>query len=137
MTNYSDFEDFGGTREELAALKKELPTARAIVFDLRPAVAPSESDQGLASYGISGSGLPGLFTSLSVGIPGERRRMHVGYAPQDGSTSGDHSSVAIAPGWIETDMTAPVKTMPRNDEFFSRTPPGRWGQSEEIAGTAM
>jgi C-terminal processing protease CtpA/Prc len=92
MTNYSDFEDFGGTREKLAALKKELPTARAIVFDLRPAVPPSESDQGLASNGISGSGLPGLLTSVSVDMPGERRRMHVGYAPQDGSTSGDYSS---------------------------------------------
>ncbi|MGA7382273.1 MAG: S41 family peptidase, partial [Terriglobales bacterium] len=92
MTNYSDFEDFGGTREKLAALKKELPTARAIIFDLRPAVAPSESDQGLASYGISGSGLAGLLTTVSVDMPGERRRMHVGYAPQDGSTSGDYSS---------------------------------------------
>jgi C-terminal processing protease CtpA/Prc len=92
MTNYSDFEDFGGTREKLAALKKELPTARAIVFDLRPAVVPSESDQGLASYGISASGLPGLLASASVDMPAERRRMHVGYAPQDGTTSGDYSS---------------------------------------------
>ena len=92
MTNYSDFQDFGGTGEKLAALKKELPTARAVVFDLRPAVVPSESDQGLASYGISGSGLAGLLTTVSVDMPGERRRMHIGYAPQDGSTSGDYSS---------------------------------------------
>jgi 2-dehydro-3-deoxy-D-gluconate 5-dehydrogenase len=44
---------------------------------------------------------------------------------------------AIAPGWIETDMTAPVKTMPLNDEILMRTPAGRWGQPEEIAGTAV
>jgi NAD(P)-dependent dehydrogenase (short-subunit alcohol dehydrogenase family) len=44
---------------------------------------------------------------------------------------------AIAPGWIETDMTAPVHTMPLNDEILSRTPAGRWGQPEEIAGTAV
>ena len=44
---------------------------------------------------------------------------------------------AIAPGWIETDMTAPVHTMPLNDEILARTPAGRWGQPEEIAGTAV
>ena len=45
---------------------------------------------------------------------------------------------AIAPGWIETDMTAPAKTMQAfNDEIILRTPAGRWGQTEEIAGTAV
>src|ERR1041385_6654607 len=44
---------------------------------------------------------------------------------------------AIAPGWIETDMTAPVKSMPLNDEILARTPAGRWGQPEELAGTAV
>jgi hypothetical protein len=29
---------------------------------------------------------------------------------------------AIAPGWIGTDMTAPVRTMPLNDEILARTP---------------
>jgi C-terminal processing protease CtpA/Prc len=92
MTNYADFQDVDGTREKLAALKKELATARAVVFDLRPAVTPSDSEQGLASYGISGSGLAGELTTVSLDMPGERRRMHVGYTPQDGTTSGDYSS---------------------------------------------
>jgi len=39
---------------------------------------------------------------------------------------------AIAPGWIETDMTAPVRTMPMNDEILARTPAGRWGQPEDL-----
>ena len=35
---------------------------------------------------------------------------------------------AIAPGWIETDMTAVVKTMPAMyDEIILRTPSGRFG----------
>ena len=47
---------------------------------------------------------------------------------------------AIAPGWIETDMTAPVRTpdfKAMNDEIMARTPAGRWGKTEEIAGTAI
>src|SRR5208283_1394038 len=92
MTNYADFQDFVGTEEKLEALKKELPTARAVVFDLRPAVTPSESEQGMASYDISDSGLAGELTTASLDMPGERRRMYLGYAPQDGTTSGSYSS---------------------------------------------
>lgn len=47
---------------------------------------------------------------------------------------------AIAPGWIETDMTAAVRTealKAMNDEILARTPAGRWGQPSEIAGTAI
>ena len=42
---------------------------------------------------------------------------------------------AIAPGWIETEMTAPVRTpgmIAMNDEILARTPAGR---CHEIAGT--
>ena len=42
---------------------------------------------------------------------------------------------AIAPGWIETDMTAPVRT-PYGDEILMRTPAGRWGKTEEMGGAA-
>jgi NAD(P)-dependent dehydrogenase (short-subunit alcohol dehydrogenase family) len=43
---------------------------------------------------------------------------------------------AIAPGWIVTDMTAtPMKLM--NEEILARNPAGRWGQPEEVAGTAV
>jgi 2-deoxy-D-gluconate 3-dehydrogenase len=44
---------------------------------------------------------------------------------------------AIAPGWIETEMTVPIREMPFNDEILARTPAGRWGLPEECAGTAV
>jgi 2-deoxy-D-gluconate 3-dehydrogenase len=47
---------------------------------------------------------------------------------------------AIAPGWVETDMTAVVRTpdfKAMNDEIIARTPAGRWGQPQEMAGPAI
>ena len=44
---------------------------------------------------------------------------------------------AIAPGWFETEMTAPVKDLPMNEKIMARTPAGRWGRPEELAGTAI
>jgi len=44
---------------------------------------------------------------------------------------------AIAPGWFETDMTAPVRELPMNEKIMARTPAGRWGQPDEIAGAAI
>ena len=92
MTDYSEFEDFVGTTARLEALKKELSAASALVFDLRPSSAPSESAKGMAAYAISESGLPGAFTTAALDMPVERTRIHVGYPPQDGTTSGGYSS---------------------------------------------
>ena len=47
---------------------------------------------------------------------------------------------AIAPGWFKTDMTAPVRSdemKEMNDEIIARTPAGRWGDSDELVGTAI
>lgn len=44
---------------------------------------------------------------------------------------------AIVPGWFDTDMTASIKILPINDEIILRTPAGRWGQPDEVIGTAI
>lgn len=90
MTNYADLMDFVLTREKLQAIKKEIPHARSVVFDLRPSVIPSEG--GMASYSLSESGLTSVMIASPLTAPGERRRMYIGYPPQHGSTSGGYSS---------------------------------------------
>jgi len=112
MTRYSDFTDFVGSREKLEALKKELPNARAVVFDLRPETTPSESEQGLASYAIASSGLAEALTAVSLDMPGERRRKHIGYAPQDGFTSGGYSSGFYLQGRPSIDPGKSAKDLP-------------------------
>ena len=44
---------------------------------------------------------------------------------------------AILPGWIESDMTAPIKSRPFYQEIIMRTPAGRFGTPGECAGAAI
>ncbi len=48
---------------------------------------------------------------------------------------------AIAPGWISTELTSPLKTnpefRPRYEWVLSRTPAGRFGDPDELAGAAV
>jgi NAD(P)-dependent dehydrogenase (short-subunit alcohol dehydrogenase family) len=45
---------------------------------------------------------------------------------------------AIAPGWIETAMTQPlVEDVARRQAILDRTPLGRWGKPEDVAGAAL
>ncbi len=45
---------------------------------------------------------------------------------------------AIAPGWIETNLTRPVRAAAElNRPIVERTPMARWGKPEEMAGTAL
>jgi 2-deoxy-D-gluconate 3-dehydrogenase len=82
-------------------------------------------------YSFFGSGLIPSYSAAKGAIIQLTKSMAIELAPHNIQVN------AIAPGWIETDMTAPVKTMPLNDEILARTPAGRWGQAEEIAGTAV
>jgi 2-dehydro-3-deoxy-D-gluconate 5-dehydrogenase len=82
-------------------------------------------------YSYFGSGLIPSYSAAKGAIVQLTKSMAIELAPHNIQVN------AIAPGWIETDMTAPVRAMPLNDEILSRTPAARWGQPEEIAGTAV
>lgn len=82
-------------------------------------------------YSYFGSGLVPSYSAAKGAIVQLTKSMAIELAPHNIQVN------AIAPGWIETDMTVAVHTMPLNDEILMRTPAGRWGQPEEIAGTAV
>jgi 2-deoxy-D-gluconate 3-dehydrogenase len=45
---------------------------------------------------------------------------------------------AIAPGYIETDLTRPLREDPdRNPAILARIPAGRWGRPDDLAGAAV
>jgi NAD(P)-dependent dehydrogenase (short-subunit alcohol dehydrogenase family) len=45
---------------------------------------------------------------------------------------------AVAPGWIRTPLTAPVAADPvRSRPILERTPLGRWGEPEDVAGPVL
>ena len=45
---------------------------------------------------------------------------------------------AIAPGWIATPLTQALQDDPaRSDAILSRTPFGRWGIPDDVAGAAI
>ena len=48
------------------------------------------------------------------------------------------TSVAISPGFIATDLTAPLRADPvKNQALLDQTPMRRWGEADEIASLAL
>jgi 2-deoxy-D-gluconate 3-dehydrogenase len=85
-------------------------------------------------YSYFGSALIPSYSAAKGAIVQLTKSMAIELAPHNIQVN------AIAPGWIETEMTAPVRTesmKTMNDEILARTPAGRWGRPEEIAGTAV
>lgn len=82
-------------------------------------------------YAIFGAGLGPSYSAAKGAVVQLTKSMAIEMAPHNVQVN------AIAPGWIETDMTAPVKGLPMNDEILMRTPAGRWGRPEEMGGAAI
>jgi gluconate 5-dehydrogenase len=73
-----------------------------------------------------------VYTGAKAGLAGMVRALAAEYGPQ-GVTSN-----AVAPGFFATETNAPIWSAPERSAYFEqRTPLGRWGRPEEIAGAAV
>ncbi len=82
-------------------------------------------------YSLFGSKLAPSYSAAKGAVIQLTKSMAIELAPYNVQVN------AIAPGWIETEMTVPVRESPWNDEILARVPAARWGQPEEIGGTAV
>lgn len=79
-----------------------------------------------------GGGLVPGYAASKGGVAQLTKSLAIAYAP-DGIRVN-----AVAPGWIETSLTSALRAdEARNSGILSRTPLGRWGRPEDIAGGVL
>jgi 2-deoxy-D-gluconate 3-dehydrogenase len=84
-----------------------------------------------SEYSLFGSGLAPSYSASKGALVQLTKSMAIELAPHNIQVN------ALAPGWIETDLTEPVKQMPLHQQILARTPAGRWGTPDDCAGAAI
>jgi NAD(P)-dependent dehydrogenase (short-subunit alcohol dehydrogenase family) len=78
-----------------------------------------------------GGGLAPAYTASKGGVAQLTKALAVAWAPAIRVN-------AIAPGWIETELTKPAQAdQARSDAIIARTPQARWGRPGDIGGAAV
>ncbi|MFL5332382.1 MAG: SDR family NAD(P)-dependent oxidoreductase [Geminicoccaceae bacterium] len=79
-----------------------------------------------------GGPLVPAYTASKGGVAQLTKALAVAYAPQGIRVN------ALAPGWIETPLTKAIRDDPiRSAQLLARTPLGRFGQPDDVAGAAL
>src|SRR5882757_3420618 len=78
-----------------------------------------------------GGGLAPAYTASKGGVAQLTKALAVAWAPTIRVN-------AVAPGWIETELTKPAQAdQARSDAIIARTPFGRWGRPEDVGGAVV
>ena len=112
--------NLSGTMRMCTLARPLLAAARGSIINMASML--SFFGGGLApGYAASKGGVAQLTKSLAIAYAGDGIRVN-----------------AIAPGWIETPLTQRLRDdQARSQAILSRTPMGRWGRPEDIAGPAL
>src|SRR3954465_12385888 len=79
-----------------------------------------------------GSGVAPGYSASKGGVAQLTKSLAIAYASEGIRVN------AIAPGWIATPLTQPLRDGPaRNDAILARTPLGRWAAPDDIAGAVV
>lgn len=109
-----------GTMRLCAAARPLLGKAKGCIVNAA-SVLSFFGGASVPGYSASKGGVAQLTKSLALAYAAEGIRVN-----------------AIAPGWIATPLTQPLRDDPLRDQaIVSRTPLGRWGVPEDLAGAAI
>ncbi len=112
--------NLGGTMRICTLARPILATTKGTIINLA----------SMLSY--FGGGLVPAYAASKGGIAQLTKSLAIAYAP-DGIRVN-----ALAPGWIETPLTQGLRDDPAGAAtILNRTPMGRWGRPQDIAGPAL
>lgn len=112
--------NLNGTMEICTACRPLLTDMRGCILNLASMLSFFGSGY-VPAYSASKGGIVQLTKSLAIAWAADGIRVN-----------------AIAPGWIETEFTRPLREDPsRSREIVERTPLGRWGTPEDLTGAAL
>jgi NAD(P)-dependent dehydrogenase (short-subunit alcohol dehydrogenase family) len=109
-----------GTMRVSSAAKAKLVEVQGCVINIA-SMLTFFGGARVPAYSASKGGIGQLTKSLAAAWAGEGARVN-----------------AVAPGWIATPLTQALQDDPaRSGPILSRTPMGRWGTPDEVAGAAV
>ncbi|MCO6457432.1 MAG: SDR family oxidoreductase [Pirellulaceae bacterium] len=112
--------NLNGTMRACSAFRPHLVASRGCIVNTASMLSIFGSGH-VPAYSASKGGIVQLTRSLAIAWAREGVRVN-----------------AVAPGWIETPLTRPlVDDAARRDEIIRRTPLGRWGRPDDVAGAVL